>query len=69
MNTNPRRGPFHTKSPSAIFARTVRGMLPYKTLRGTKAYMRLRCYEGVPWDLQGKTKESMPRSCSLSTST
>merc|ERR1719420_2513889 len=60
--TNPARGPFHSRSPSAIFARTVRGMLPYKTKRGAEAFMKLRCYEGVPWDLQGKPRKVCPEA-------
>jgi len=62
MNTNPSRGPFHSKSPSTIFARTVRGMLPYKTLRGTNAFMRLKAYEGVPHDLHGKPRKVCPEA-------
>merc|ERR1711924_81773 len=29
MNTNPMKGPFHHKSPSDMFIRVVRGMLPH----------------------------------------
>lgn len=47
-NTNPRAGPFHFRSPSKILWRTVRGMLPHKTKRGTAALKRLKVYEGVP---------------------
>ena len=36
-NTNPKKGPFHLRSPSKIFWRTVRGMLPHKTHRGQLA--------------------------------
>merc|ERR1719420_828399 len=60
--TNPARGPFHSRSPSAIFARTVRGMLPSKTKRGAEAFMRLRTYEGVPWDLQDKPRKVAPEA-------
>merc|ERR1711976_267077 len=60
MNTNPRRGPFHSRSPSSIFIRTVRGMLPYKTQRGAKAFMRLKCYEGIPWDMQNEARKACP---------
>ena len=47
-NVNPARGPFHYRAPSAIFKRTVRGMLPHKTTRGHNALKRLIAYEGVP---------------------
>lgn len=42
MATNPKRGPFHERSPAAILKRTVRGMLPYKTRRGAEALERLQ---------------------------
>jgi large subunit ribosomal protein L13Ae len=47
-NTNPRRGPFHFKSPARIFWRTVRGMMPHKTTRGNEAMARLAMFEGIP---------------------
>ena len=47
-NTNPRRGPFHFRSPARIFWRTLRGMLPHKTVRGQLALGRLATYEGIP---------------------
>ena len=47
-NTNARRGPFHFRSPSRIFWRTLRGMLPHKTVRGQLALGRLAVYEGMP---------------------
>lgn len=47
--TNPRRnGPFHLRSPSKMFWRTVRGMLPHKTARGTNALKRMKVFEGIP---------------------
>ncbi len=49
MNTNPRRGPFHYKAPARIFWRTVRGMIPHKTVRGAESLDRLKCFEGVPF--------------------
>ncbi|KAJ3339212.1 60S ribosomal protein L13A [Gonapodya sp. JEL0774] len=42
------RGPFHLRSPSKIFWRTVRGMVPHKTARGAAALDRLKVFEGVP---------------------
>jgi large subunit ribosomal protein L13Ae len=46
--TNPKKGPFHRRSPSEVFTRVVRGMLPYYTKRGKLALRRLRAFEGVP---------------------
>ncbi|RNF05502.1 60S ribosomal protein L13a, partial [Trypanosoma conorhini] len=46
--SNPKLGPFHHRSPSDIFLRTVRSMLPRYTKRGQKALRQLVAYEGVP---------------------
>merc|ERR1711896_97920 len=48
MNTNPRKGPFHHKSPSDMFMRVVRGMLPHVWYRGSAAFQRIKAVEGVP---------------------
>nr|UXY87306.1 60S ribosomal protein L13A [Cryptomonas sp.] len=61
-NTNPRRGPFHFRSPSQIFWKVVRGMLPHKTKRGTNALMNLRVYEGVPPSLVKMKKFVIPEA-------
>jgi len=42
MNTNPKKGPYHYTSPSRIFWKTVRGMLPHKTVRGAAAFERFK---------------------------
>merc|ERR1711904_143931 len=34
MNSNPKQGPLHSRSPSKILWRTIRGMVPHKTARG-----------------------------------
>eukprot|EP01133_Synstelium_polycarpum_P012148 gene12148-14214_t len=47
-NTNHARGQRHHRSPSKIFWRAVRGMLPHKTFRGSLALHRLRMFEGCP---------------------
>ena len=48
MNTNPRKGPFHFRSPARMLWRTIRGMVPHKTQRGSNALANLATYEGVP---------------------
>merc|ERR1712036_97971 len=48
MNTNPKKGPFHHRSPSDMFHRMIRGMLPHKHYRGSAAFQRVKCLEGVP---------------------
>jgi large subunit ribosomal protein L13Ae len=59
-NTNPKRGPFHFHSPSQIFWKMVRGMLPHKTKRGTAALMNLRVYEGIPFPFNRMKKFIVP---------
>ena len=49
MNTNPRRGQFHYRSPSRMFWRTVRGMLPHKTPHGSAALAKMKVFEGIPY--------------------
>ena len=46
--TNPKRGPIHFRSPSKILWRTIRGMVPHKTVRGTAALQRLKVFDGIP---------------------
>lgn len=60
VNTNPRRGPFHHKSPAKMFWRAVRGMLPHKTPRGAEALKRLRVYNGVPAPYDTKKRVVIP---------
>lgn len=48
MNTNPRKGPFHFKSPGKMVWRTIRGMVHQKTARGQAALQRLSTFEGIP---------------------
>merc|ERR1712094_165299 len=48
MNTNPKKGPFHHRSPADMFLRVVRGMLPHKHYRGSAAFQRVKCLEGIP---------------------
>merc|ERR1711998_485626 len=48
MNTNPIKGPFHHKSPSDMFIRVVRGMLPHVWYRGSAAFQRVKAVEGIP---------------------
>jgi large subunit ribosomal protein L13Ae len=56
-NTNPRRGPFHFRSPARIFWRTLRGMLPHKTPRGAAALGKLKVFEGIPAPYDTKKRQ------------
>lgn len=46
--TNPRHAHKHYRSPSRIFFKAVRGMLPRKSARGENAMARLKVFEGIP---------------------
>jgi len=54
-----RKGPFYPRMPDRIMKRTIRGMIPYQKPHGRTAFKKLRCYIGVPKDLQGKTFEKI----------
>jgi large subunit ribosomal protein L13 len=47
-------GPFQPKTPFRFVKRVLRGMLPYKTLRGRSALKRVKCYNLVPEEFKGK---------------
>lgn len=52
-----RKGPFYPRRADRIFKRTVRGMLPYQQERGREAFLRLKCYHGVPKQFAGKASK------------
>jgi large subunit ribosomal protein L13 len=52
-----RKGPFFPRMPDKIVKRTIRGMIPYQTSHGRTAYKRLKCYNGVPKEFEGKQFE------------
>mmetsp|Transcript_17886 Transcript_17886/g.28933 ORF Transcript_17886/g.28933 Transcript_17886/m.28933 type:complete len:202 (+) Transcript_17886:17-622(+) len=60
MNTNPRRGPFHFKSPARIVWRTIRGMVHQKTARGQAAIGRLSTFEGIPHPYDKMKRQVIP---------
>ncbi|RLN82430.1 hypothetical protein BBJ28_00012373, partial [Nothophytophthora sp. Chile5] len=43
-----KKGPIHYRAPSRMLWRTIRGMLPHKTARGTAALQRLKVFDGIP---------------------
>lgn len=61
-NTNPKRGPIHFHSPSKMFWRVVRGMLPHKTWRGTKALKRFKTFEGIPSPYDVRKRQVAPEA-------
>ena len=60
MNTNPRRGPLHFKSPARIVWRTIRGMVHHKTARGQAAIGRLSTFEGIPHPYDKMKRKVIP---------
>ena len=56
MSSNPRKGPFHYKSPAAILLKKIRGMLPHKTSLGQAALGRIKTFDGVPLTYNSKKK-------------
>lgn len=52
----PHWGPYQPRMADRFVRRTVRGMLPYKTPRGRKAYKRILCFVGNP---DGKDAETI----------
>ena len=59
-NTNPRKGHIHFRTPSRIFWRTVRGMLPHKGPRGSAALGRLKVFDGIPFPYDQKRRMVVP---------
>lgn len=55
-----KRGPIHWRRPNTMVRRTIRGMLPYRKTRGREAFKRLRVHIGVPEELAGVEKETIP---------
>lgn len=52
-----RKGPFYPRMPDQIVKRTIRGMIPYQTPHGREAFKRLKCYNGVAKEFEGKKFE------------
>jgi len=49
---NPKRGPFHYRSPADFVRRSIRGMIPHKTARGAAAMRHLHTFVGIPFRFQ-----------------
>merc|ERR1712098_544198 len=60
MRTNPKRGQRHFRAPSKILWRTIRGMVPHKTQRGTLALDLLKTFEGIPHPYDAKKRVVVP---------
>lgn len=56
---HPLAGPFPPKMADRIVRRAIRGMLPYKQLRGKEAFKNIKCYLGVPAALKNEKIETL----------
>merc|ERR1719446_19369 len=61
-NTNPRRNFKHPHSPSRMFWRSLRGMLPHKSPKGKAALARLKVFEGIPFPYDAKKRMVVPEA-------
>jgi len=52
------KGPLFYRKPSMFVRRAIRGMLPYKKGKGSDAFARIKCYQGVPENLKSKELKS-----------
>jgi large subunit ribosomal protein L13 len=58
---NFNKGPYHSRRPDNYVRRAIRGMLPWKTLRGREAYKRVLVYIGVPENELSKRNIPLPK--------
>ena len=61
-NTNPRRNFKHYRTPSRMFWRSLRGMLPHKSPKGKAALQRLKVFEGIPFPYDQKKRMVVPEA-------
>merc|ERR1712094_49219 len=66
MSTNPRRGPFHHRSPADMLMRTIRGMIPHKIYRGSAAFQRVKAVDGCPAPFDKVKKMVVPSALRVS---
>jgi large subunit ribosomal protein L13 len=50
------KGPLISRMPDRYVRRIIRGMLPYKQDKGSKAYKNVMCHIGIPKGFEGKDK-------------
>jgi len=52
------QGPYISAIPEKIIKRTIRGMLSYTQGRGRQALKRIRCYNEIPKEYEGKEQRA-----------
>ena len=55
-------GPFHHRVPFKYVKRAIRGMLPYKKVKGRTAFDRIMWYNNIPAEFQDKKIETIPEA-------
>lgn len=56
------KGPKHSRLTHLLVKRTIRGMLPNpREGRGKQALKRIKCYSGIPKELEGKKVEELKK--------
>ena len=53
------KGPFLYKMPDMFVKRALRGMLPYRKERGKRAFKNIKCYIGIPENLNKEKIETV----------
>jgi len=56
-----KKGPFYFRQPYKLVKRIIRGMLPHKKTKGKEALKRIRCYDNIPKELEGKEYEKIKK--------
>ena len=57
---NPEKGPKFSRMPDRVLRRSIRGMLPWKSIRGRDAYRKVHAYIGIPEEFEGKAFTETP---------
>lgn len=60
----PFHGPFFPRISHMLVRRTCRGMIPYKTKKGSTAYKRIKCYKAIPEQFKDKETIKLPQNLS-----
>jgi len=55
----PVKGPFIHRSPDRFVRRAIRGMLPYKQPKGSAALKNIKCFIGIPKEMENKKPETL----------
>lgn len=48
-------GPFHYRISYKVVRRIIRGMLPHRQSKGREALKRIKCYNDIPKEFEGKS--------------